>query len=338
MTAEWNGLPFTLLPKFGFFNGSVNHAVCPLPCRTSLLFPQSRVLSVPHLLLSSSTGPLDALCASAFLVNSLSLTSVSPHLNPLFHQRLLLHQTMTRRLTSHGPLSRFPSLYGWGRGDPTPPGSGTHSWLFCPLISLGLALAESRIGVPFHTTCNREQVPSELSQFWTAHALTIIRAYADHIHSLDRRQPAAGPLQSWQGATPPDIMSMTAVRLSDSVSQFRQRDSSQVLPDVALTHASAPPPHPFPPPPDVPQPCHPVDPPSVTSPSPQPIHCCSFSPVRLGLLSPPLPPSTAHASGDSDLPPPVVVGHFAQHPLPPRPLLLSWIPASLRNLILAHLG
>ena len=36
---------------------------------------------------------------------------------------------------SHCPLSRFPSLCGWGRGDPTPPGSGTQSWLFCPLIS-----------------------------------------------------------------------------------------------------------------------------------------------------------------------------------------------------------
>ena len=41
---------------------------------------------------------------------------------------------------SHGPSTRFPSLYRWGRGDPTP-GSGTQSWLFCPLISLGLALA-----------------------------------------------------------------------------------------------------------------------------------------------------------------------------------------------------
>ena len=59
---------------------------------------------------------------------------------------------------SHGPLSRFPSLYGWGRGDPTPPGSGTQSWLSCLLISLGLALAGSRFllsnlssGLPTHS-------------------------------------------------------------------------------------------------------------------------------------------------------------------------------------------
>ena len=55
------------------------------------------------------------------------------------------------------------------------------------------------MGVPPYSTGNREQVPSEQSQFWTAHALPTIRAYADHFHSLDRRQPAAALLQSWQG-------------------------------------------------------------------------------------------------------------------------------------------
>ena len=49
---------------------------------------------------------------------------------------------------SHGPLSKFASLCGWVRGNATPPGSGTQSWLFCPLISLGLAVAESRMSVP----------------------------------------------------------------------------------------------------------------------------------------------------------------------------------------------
>ena len=87
---------------------------------------------------------------------------------------------------SHGPLSRFASLCDWGRGNPTPPGSGTQSWPLCPLISLGLAFAESRMGVPPYSTGKSEQVPQ--SQFSTAHALPIIRAYADHFHSLDRRQ------------------------------------------------------------------------------------------------------------------------------------------------------
>ena len=81
MTAGWNGLLFTLLPKvpllLGFFNGSVVPAVRPRPFRTFLLCPQSRVLSVPPLLLSSLTGRLDALCAFAFPVNSSSLTAVS---------------------------------------------------------------------------------------------------------------------------------------------------------------------------------------------------------------------------------------------------------------------
>ena len=139
---------------------------------------------------------------------------------------------------SHGPLSRL--LCGWGRGDPTPPGSGTQSWLFCPLISLGLALAESRVGVPPYSTGNREQVPSERSQFWTAHALPIIRACVDHFHSLDRRQPAATLLQSWQGGH------LDSVAQEVVTPRFARGDSSR-----ALTHAS--PPLPFPPPPDVPQ-------------------------------------------------------------------------------------
>ena len=272
MTAECNGLQFTLLPKalplIGFFNGSAALAGRPLPCRTSLLCPQSRVLSVPPLLLSSLTGPLDALCTSAFLVNSLSLMMVSPphfsllfHLSLLFHRHLLFHPTMILLLTgSRTVLCRgsHHSTVG-GRGDSTPPGSGTQSWLFCPLISHGLALAESRMGVPPCFAGNREQVPSEQSQFWTAHALSIIRAYTDHFHSLDRCQLAAALLQSWQGGhldsvaqevvTPPNILSMIAVWLSDSVTQFRQGDSSH--------HASAPPPPPFPPPPDVPQPLSP---------------------------------------------------------------------------------
>ena len=226
---------------------------------------------------------------------------------------------------SHGALSRFTSLYGWGRGDPTPPGSGTQSWLFCPLISHGRALAESRMGVHSFSTAIREQVPSGQSQFWTALALHIIRAYADHSHSLDRHQPAAALLQSWQSGhldsvaqevvTPPNIMSMIAVWLSDSVNQFRQGDSSQVLPSASLTPASAPPLPPFPPPPDVPQPCH-RRLSFCNFPSPQPIHCCSLSQSASFSFCLSVP-TTAPASGNSDLPPPVVAGPFAQHPAPP---------------------
>ena len=95
------------------------------------------------------------------------------------------------------------------------------------------------MGVPPYSTGNRAQVTSEQFQYWTAHALPIIRAYADHFHSLDRRQPAAALLQSWQGphldsvaqevVTAPDIMSISAVWLSDTVTHVRQWHSSQAL-------------------------------------------------------------------------------------------------------------
>ena len=151
MTAAWNGLQFTRLPKaprlLGFFNGFVAPAGRPLPCRTSLFCPQSRVLNVPPLRLSSLTGPLDALCCvSCQLV--VPHDSVGPPPQPPIPPTTLVPPPDNEPPAdwfSHGPLSIFPSLYGWGRGDPTPPGSGTQSWLFCPLISLGLALAESRL-------------------------------------------------------------------------------------------------------------------------------------------------------------------------------------------------
>ena len=152
-------------------------------------------------------------------------------------------------------------------------------------LGTGLALMKSRMGVPPFSTGYREQVPSEQSQFWTAHALPIIRACADHFYSVDRCQPEAALLQSWPSGrlesvaqevvTPPNIMSMIAVWLSDSVTQFRQGES-----------ASAPPPPPFPPPPDAPQPCHPIDPPSSSSHVPSPFTVVpSPSPPRPFCLS-----------------------------------------------------
>ena len=78
----------------------------------------------------------------------------------------------------HGPLSCFDSLYGWGSSRPSPPGSGTQSWLFCPLISLGLAVAESNRGIPPYSTGSCEQVPPEQSLFCSTNAPHIIQAYA----------------------------------------------------------------------------------------------------------------------------------------------------------------
>ena len=43
---------------------------------------------------------------------------------------------------SHGPLTILVRLYAWGDSPILPPGAGSQSWLFCPLISLGLVHAE----------------------------------------------------------------------------------------------------------------------------------------------------------------------------------------------------
>ena len=155
-------------------------------------FARSLVSSVFFpLLLSSLTNPLDALCASAFPVNSLSLTTVSaPPSVPHAHASPPNNNLQSDWFFARSSFQISISLWLGG--------VGTQSWLFYPLISLGLALAESRLGVPPFSTGNREQVLSGQSQFLTAHALPIIRAYADRLYSLDRRQPAAALLQSWE--------------------------------------------------------------------------------------------------------------------------------------------
>ena len=67
---------------------------------------------------------------------------------------------------SHGPLSKFAPLCGWERGDNNPPGSGTQSFLFCPLISLGLAVAKSRMA---YSTGNRRSLLSILGSGLPTH-------------------------------------------------------------------------------------------------------------------------------------------------------------------------
>ena len=132
------------------------------------------------------------------------------------------------------------------------PGSGTQSWLFCPLISLGLALAESRLGVPPYSTGNCEQVPSEQSQFfWATHALPIIHAHADHFHSLDRSLPAT--LSCSHGKR---TLGLCRTR-SCYPSQHHVHDCNlafgrnhPLLPGGGSSPTSAPPPPPFPPPVD----------------------------------------------------------------------------------------
>ena len=85
---------------------------------------------------------------------------------------------------SHGPLTRFASLCGWARGDPTTPCNATQSCLalHCPSISLGFALAETRMGVfPCSTgisdfvTRNNGQVLSRINLGLPTHSLSSVQ-------------------------------------------------------------------------------------------------------------------------------------------------------------------
>ena len=219
---------------------------------------------------------------------------------------------------SHGPLSCFDSLYGWGSSRPSPPGSGTQSWLFCPLISLGLARAESNRGIPPYSTGSREHVPPEQSLFWSTHVPHIIQAYATHFLTIDSQQPAAIAVQSWQGGhlntvaqelvTPPDILSMMSVWLSEAVAGFSSRSQAARLPSSVVAPPSCcPPVHVSPP-----HSC-PSDPNRVSPPSP--FSVVSHSPPVLPSPSPfaslQLPSVTA--PDDPSLPPLRLLGNSLRH-------------------------
>ena len=60
---------------------------------------------------------------------------------------------------SQGPLRVFGSLYGWGDSPPSPPGVGTQSWFFCPLISIALGAVELSRGVSMCEFGRRSPVP-----------------------------------------------------------------------------------------------------------------------------------------------------------------------------------
>ena len=70
----------------------------------------------------------------------------------------------------HGPVSTMGRLYGWGESPITPPGSGSQSWLFCPLFSLALAAAERARDVPLHSTGSRSPLPDAQRDFWNSQA------------------------------------------------------------------------------------------------------------------------------------------------------------------------
>ena len=147
---------------------------------------------------------------------------------------------------SHGPLSCFDSLYGWGS---SPPQSSRIWDAVLALLSIdlfGLAHAESNRGIPPYSTGSREHVPPEQSLFWSTHVPHIIQAYATLPH-LDSQQPAAiqgGHLNSvaQEFVTPPDILSMMSVWLSEAVAGFSSRPQAARVPSSAVAPLSCCPP------------------------------------------------------------------------------------------------
>ena len=228
-------------PQSGRLNGSAALVGAPLPWMTSPRWTWFRALLAPLPQVLCSTNQLEGLFVSVSLVAEKSTSHHHPtrHFLMTYH----LHPTIPLLLPSHRPLHLRHAI-----GSPTVPSAdsahctdgdqplprrrevGSQSWLFCPLISLGLALAESQLGVLPYSTGSRDQVPFDQSLFWTTHANPIIQAFAAHFSSLDRDRPAAMMLQSWERGhlsssaqehvTPPHIASMLTVWLSEIVSSF----------------------------------------------------------------------------------------------------------------------
>ena len=88
-------------------------------------------------------------------------------------------------------------LYGWREVPISPPGSGSQSWLLCPLISLGLLDAEHARSVPAYSTGSRFPVPDQQRTYWMAHAMDIIHAFSQNFQSLNPQCAVAQGLQSF---------------------------------------------------------------------------------------------------------------------------------------------
>ena len=100
---------------------------------------------------------------------------------------------------THGPLAGLGSLYGWESPPVTQPGTGSQSWLFCPLISLGLVATERTRGVPPFSTGSRAAEPDLQREFWITHAGDITQLYSEHLLSLPPQCDVALALQSnWE--------------------------------------------------------------------------------------------------------------------------------------------
>ena len=74
------------------------------------------------------------------------------------------------------PLCGMSPLYGWDARTLSRPGEGTQSWLFCPLISLGMLQVETTLNVPAYTTGPRAPVPPLLFSLGRHRALVAVQS------------------------------------------------------------------------------------------------------------------------------------------------------------------
>ena len=82
-------------------------------------------------------------------------------------------QEVRRTWFSHGPLASLGPLHG-GEHRNTVPGQGPQSSLFCPIISLALAVVERAQGVTPFSTGPRSAVTPAQQQYWMTHAAAIV--------------------------------------------------------------------------------------------------------------------------------------------------------------------
>ena len=112
-------------------------------------------------------------------------------------------------------------------------GQGPQSWLFCPIISLALAVVERAQGVTPFSTRPRSAVPPAQQQFWLTHAAAIVDSLASHFQSLSQSH-VAQVLQSqssWVGGehlsgpqqelcVPPSVLDSLSTWLATQCEQF----------------------------------------------------------------------------------------------------------------------
>ena len=81
-----------------------------------------------------------------------------------------------------------------------PPGASSQSWLFCPLISLGLVHAERARSVALYSTGSRTLLLALQHDFWMSCASDIVHMDGDYFQSLSHSFGVTTMLQSgWSG-------------------------------------------------------------------------------------------------------------------------------------------